>query len=289
MQWFSQLLQCFSPGIPETKKVLRLALPALGVAGFGYASVLQGLFYFSFTTFCLFSLPDFKKFDLLRIRFHQNWDVLRQLFKTGWPISLQITAEMVSIVVCATFVGWLGSNALAAYQVIIQYQFLIVVPIFAVAQASGVLVGQALGAKQFAEIKKLGHASLLITVILSVIIALAFLFFPKPLSSLYLNVNDPNNQQILQLIGTLFVVLAISQLFDAVRNVLTGLLRGLFDTRFPMMIGLLGIWLIGIPLSYVLAFTLQWNVMGVMLGGACGMLMGAIVLYYRWHAAQFTA
>ncbi len=261
----------------------KFGFPALGVAGFGYASFLQGLFYFTFTTFCLYFLPDFKKFDLFRLRIHSSWSALKELFRVGWPISLQISGEMLSFLVAITFIGWLGSNSLAAYQVIMQYQLLIVIPIFAIAQASGILIGQAYGAKKFADIKKLGTASIRLTCFICILTGLLFLLFPGQLSSLYLNVHDANNANTLHLIIVLFAIMAFSQFFDAIRNILTGSLRGLLDTRFPMIIALGSIWLISVPLGYILGFPLQLDVAGVMAGWLGGMVIGAIILYYRWY------
>jgi len=258
--------------------------PQLGVVGFGYASALQGIFYFFFTTLCLYLISDFKKFDLFTIRLHSNWHALKQLLKIGWPISLQISGEMLSFLVATTFIGWLGTNALAAYQVIMQYQFLIVIPIFAISQASGILIGQAYGGKKIADIKKLVSASIRMVSVIGLITGLIFLLFPTLLSSLYLDINDPTNIQTVRLITSLFAIMAFSQFFDAIRNVLTGSLRGLLDTRFPMMIGLISIWLVGVPLGYVFAFLLHFGAMGVISGWMCGMILGAIILYFRWYS-----
>lgn len=264
----------------------KFGFPELGVIGFGYSSALQGIFYFLFTTACLYFIPDFRKFNLFRIRIHSNWHVLKELFQIGWPISLQISGEMLSFLVATTFIGWLGTNSLAAYQVIMQYQFLIVIPIFAIAQASGILIGQAYGGKNFADIKKLGTASIIMVSMIGIVNGLIFLLFPKMLTSLYLNINDPGNTQTIHLIVLLFAIMAFSQFFDAIRNVLTGSLRGLLDTRFPMIIGLGSIWFISVPLGYFLGFPLHFDAVGVISGWMCGMVVGAIILYYRWHSVS---
>lgn len=262
----------------------KFGLPSLGVAGFGYASALQGWFYFLSTTTCLCVIHDFKKFNLFRIRTYQNWRILTHLFKVGWPISLQISGEMLSFIVSATFIGWLGTTALAAYQVIMQYQYLIVIPIFAISQANAILIGQAFGSKQFSDIKKLLRISMQIVMTISMAIGLVFILFPKILSSLYLNMYDPANIQSVYLVITLFIILAISQFFDAVRNVLMGSLRGLLDTKYVMLIGFIGIWLVGTPLGYLLAFPFHWGASGILLGGMCGILFATAMLYSRWRS-----
>jgi len=119
--------------------------------------------------------------------------------------------------------------------------------------------------------------------IASSIVAVAFLALPKTLAAFYMNVNDPENAATLHLAILIFLIIAFSQIFDAVRNVLIGILRGLFDTRFPMYMSLLTIWVVGMPLSYILAFPLHFGAIGFVIGGMLGMLGGVTVMIYRWY------
>lgn len=260
-----------------------LGFPRLGVKGLGYALDLQGWSYFLFTSSVIYFSRFFKHFDLFTFRIHQSWDDLIHLFKIGWPICIQIGGEMLSFLVTAAMVGWLGVNALAAYQVVTQYLFVIVVPLFSLAQASGILVGQAFGEKNYHKINRIGHAGVLFSFTLSFIVALIFLIAPKLLASFYLNIHTPENIDILHIIVVLFAVVALQQIFDGIRNVLTGSLRGLFDTQFPMYIGLIVIWVIGIPLGYLLAFHYSLGVTGIVIGSSVGMCLGMIILFYRWN------
>lgn len=261
----------------------KLGFPKLGVAGFGYARVAQMIFYFLFTTVCLIKMPFFKPFELFRLRLHRNWQALAHLLRIGWPICVQISGEMLSFAFVVTMVGWIGVTALAAYQVIIQYSMLNVVPIFALSQASGIVIGHACGSKQFDDIKKLGFASITIALCMSGIAAILFLVFPKLLASVYFDVNNASYSSTLHLTIILFAITAFSQIFDAVRNVITGGLRGLFDTRYPMIIGMLVIWLIGIPLSYFFGLVLHYGAPGIAFGSLVGMAIGAILIVQRWY------
>jgi MATE family multidrug resistance protein len=261
----------------------KLGIPKLGVSGFAYALNLQGWFYFGFTTLIISYHHYFKKFILFKWQIGEGWRHFWQMLTIGWPISFQICSEMFSFLVSTTMVGWLGLNSLAAYQVTIQYIILLLIPIFALSQASGILISHTAGEKKFAEIKILGKVSLAITFIITSMVAGLFLLFPEKLASLYLHTQDAKNPTIIHLIILLFAISAATQLFDGFRNVLTGMLRGLFDTRFPMYVGILSIWLLGIPLGYFLAFTLHLGVIGISLGYAGGMMIGALILIKRWR------
>lgn len=261
----------------------KFGLPHLGVAGLGYAVVIQYTFFFVFTTLFFYYEKSFKPFALFNYRAHQHLEHFQQMFKMGWPICVQMGGEMLSFFVSGIMVGWLGTTALAAFQIVNQYYFLIVIPIFSLSQASGILVGHARGAQQLHEIKKISHASIAIGLTLSLLVAGIFLFFPKNLAAFYIEINNPANAATLHLTILIFIIIAFSQILDSVRNILLGILRGLFDTRFPMYISLITIWLFGMPLSYILAFPLHLGIGGFVTGGMFGMLTCMLVLLYRWH------
>lgn len=261
-------------------------MPKLGVAGLGFATALQYSFFFIFTTLFFYYEKSFKAFELFKYRVHQHWEHFIQMFRIGWPICVQMGGEMLSFFVSGIMIGWIGITALAAFQIVNQYYFLIVIPIFSLSQASGILVGHARGAKQFHEIKKLSYASIAIVLVASLFVAFVFLLFPKNLASFYMDVNNPTNAATLHLTILIFMIIAFSQVLDGLRNILIGILRGLFDTRFPMYMSLITIWLVGMPLSYILAFPLHLGAVGFVIGGMLGMFGGATVMIYRWYVLR---
>ncbi len=256
-------------------------LPKMGVAGLGYATAAQYSFFFIFTTLFFYFEKSFKRYSLFTYRVHQHKEHFIQMIKIGWPICVQMGGEMLSIFVSSIMIGWLGLTALAAFQIVNQYYFLIVIPVFSLSQASGILVGHARGAKHFHEIKTLSYASIAIVMAISILVACAFFLFPTSLASLYMDVSNPSNADTLHLTILIFMVIAFSQAFDGLRNTLIGLLRGLFDTRFAMYMSLATIWLVGMPLGYLLAFPLHYGAVGFVIGGMLGMLVGASVMILR--------
>lgn len=261
----------------------KFGIPAMGVAGLGHATTAQYSSFFIMTTLVFYFDKTYSRYELFRYRVFKHLDHFAKMFKTGWPIAVQMGGEMLSFFVSGIMIGWLGSRSLAAFQITCQYYFLIVIPIFSLSQASGILVSHAAGSKQFQEIKQLAHVSIAIVLILSGCVACLFLLFPTHLSAFYLDINNPENAVTLHLAKMIFFLTAFNQLFDALRNVLIGILRGVFDTRFPMYLNLLTIWVIGMPLSYILAFILDFGVIGFVAGGMIGMLTAAMVMVYRWQ------
>lgn len=261
----------------------KLGIPKMGVAGLGIANAVQYSFFFVVSTLFFYFDKSFRSYELFRFHLRRHLDHFVKMIKVGWPISIQMGGEMLSFFVSGIMVGWLGTESLGAFQIVNQYYFLIVIPIFSLSQASGILVGHASGAQQLHEIKELSYASIGMTLIASMLVAFVFLAFPTKLASLYLDVSNTINSSTLHLTILIFIIIAFSQIFDAVRNILIGILRGLFDTRFPMIMSLLTIWVIGMPLSYLLAFPLNYGIVGFVLGGMLGMFGGMIIMVHRWH------
>ena len=261
----------------------KLGFPHCGIAGLGYATIIQMLagcmMYFGVIAF----KAEFKPYNFLK-RIPSPHRCMKQLLSIGLPISLQTGAELLYFLTVTMMTGWLGNEALGANQITRQYMFLLVVPIFSLSQAAGVLVSQSYGRKEFSAIPKFGNASLQLAFFLVTVVGGLYVFMPHQLARLFIDISDPKNQHILYLASWLFVIAVTYEFFDAVRNVLTGALRGLYDTKYAMMVSVLGIWCVSLPCAYYFAFHLHWGVIGIALGTSTGILLGMILMISRWHS-----
>ena len=205
----------------------KFGFPNLGVAGLGYARAAQNLFFFLFSTTIFCCSKRFKQYNLFHYRVHHHLNHFAQMIRVGWPICVQMAGEMLSIFVIGIMIGWLGKTALGAFQVVNQYCFLVIIGVFSLSQASGILIGEASGARQFHEVRRLGNVSLVWVLIVTSLVAAIFIAIPKVLASVYLNIDDTNNAETVHYITLIFFIMAFSQMFDGLRHVLFGALRGL--------------------------------------------------------------
>jgi MATE family multidrug resistance protein len=106
---------------------------------------------------------------------------------------------------------------------------------------------------------------------------LAFVLMPEDLIRLFSD--DP---QVLRVGTSLLLLAAVFQLFDGIQGVITGTLRGIGDTRTPMLVNLLAHWLVGLPISYTLCFTIGWGVYGLWVGLSLGLIIVGVILLYVW-------
>ncbi len=256
--------------------------PKLGVSGIGLAIGLQYWVGFLFMLSQFLFNKFFKPFAIFKIRPINRFAELKLLFNIGWPISVQVGAELLAIFSMTVMTGWLGKISLSARQVANQYLVFTIVPVIGVAQACGILVSYSLGKKFFSDIRRILIINLWLAFAFIIWFFLAFLLIPNTLARVYININDQTNTQLLHLVQLLLLIACFSQAFDSIRNITSGALRGLYDTRYPMMMGFIGLWLIAIPLGYILAFNFHLGVIGLSIGFAIGVTVAACFQMRRW-------
>lgn len=261
----------------------RFGLPQCGVAGLGYALIIQSIIGIIVVTGYLFFSPARQSFALFSRHSHQGFSDFMQVCRVGWPMSLQFGGELLSIFVIALMIGWLGVGALAAVQVTQQWMLLVIVPVFAMSEAGGILVGHAVGRGAYDTLFDIGRANLVVSVGFVLIIGIAFFLFPDFFASFYFDVTKVENSAMLYTVRVLFLLLVFTLILNTIRDVVSGLLRGLFDTKFPMHAGLTVMWLLVLPIGYLFAFPFKMGVIGFRFGGLIGLLAGAITMLWRWR------
>lgn len=261
----------------------KLGLPKLGIAGLGYGYVIQSWTMFVSVIIYFLIKKEFHSCELFKIRIFKTFAILKKLLQIGWPICLQMASELLTFFAVTIMAGWINADALAARQVSVQYTLLMILPLMAISQASGVLVSRSMGAKRPQDVQHYGNYALLLGLIISCITCLIFLIFPHKLVLLFIHTDATDTSNIAHLSIILLMIAAGGQIIDGIRNVATGALRGLYDTQFPMKISLLSLWVIGIPLAYIMAFPLHWGIIGLSLAFNVSVVIGAITLYLRWR------
>jgi MATE family multidrug resistance protein len=120
----------------------------------------------------------------------------------------------------------------------------------------------------------------------ALIASAAFLLFPEQLLSLFVDPTDPARPEVLAVGVTLLALAALFQLFDGAQVVAIGLLRGIQDTRVPMVMAAVSYWMVGLPVAYVLGFVLGWEEVGVWLGLVISLVVASALLMARfWRRA----
>jgi MATE family multidrug resistance protein len=206
---------------------------------------------------------------------------IRQLIQLGLPAAAQITLEVGAWNVATLSAGFLNPIALATHQIAINYASVTYMVPLGISAAAAVSVGHAMGAGDKARARRAGWLALLLGTAFMVLAGVVFLVAPRPLIELF--THDP---QVLAVGPSLLWIAAAFQIFDGVQTVCTGALRGLGETRAPMIANFVGYWVLGLPLGWILCFVLKWGIYGMWIGLTLALIVISAILLHRWRSAS---
>ena len=259
----------------------RLGFPALGLTGGGVGSTLTWLIMCGALIGVIRHERQFRRFHL----FGRWWrfDVERTLamIRLGWPIGLTMALEMGVFALAVYFMGWIGSSAVAAHAVAIQIAALTFMVPLGLGQAATVRVGLALGRRDRAGITRAGWTGWVVGVGFRGAMAIVMWAMPRSLVTLFL-ADVPANAAVIALAISFLKVAAAFQLADGAQVIGAGMLRGLHDTRWPLIFALFGYWGVGLGIGAWLAFSRDWQGVGIWTGLAAGLAAVALLMLWRW-------
>lgn len=256
--------------------------PEMGLTGTGWASTI--VFWFMFLVLVLYTrlFDVFRKYRLFSGFGRFDRDYFREILRIGWPISISHGMEAGLFAMTALMIGTIGTAELAAHQIAIQcaaYTFMVPMGI---GIAASVRVGQAIGREDILGAQRAGYVAMLLSVGFMFLAALLFWIVPEKVIGLYIDVNLADNLDVVRHAVVLLGVAAVFQVFDGVQVAASGALRGMKDTRIPMVIGFLSYWVVGLTFGLTLAFVFEWGAPGLWWGLVLGLGTAAVLLSVRF-------
>ena len=258
----------------------RLGLPALGIFGGGLASSIVWSLLALILVVVVLNDRQFRRFHVFGRVWRPDWPRLGQLVRLGLPIGLAFTFEVTVFAAAVYLMGLIDADSVAAHAIALQIAALTFMVPLGLSQAATVRVGRALGRRDADAITRAGWTAFALGVAFMTIMALAMWIFPRDLILLFLE--EDRNQRVIALAVSFVTVAAAFQIFDGAQVVAAGMLRGLHDTRVPMLIAVFGYWAVGIGVGIGLAFGAGWGGVGVWTGLASGLALVAVLLIWRW-------
>jgi MATE family multidrug resistance protein len=255
----------------------RLGAPQLGVAGSAWATTAsRWLMALALVALAWTELRP----HLLPVRREiTQWLPISRMLTIGAPIGLQHLMEYGVFGTVALLMGGLGTTAIAAHQVAINFASLTFMVPLGISGAAAVLVGQAVGRGDMPGARRAARAALACAVAFMAATAFLMLAVPAPLARIY-----TSDAAVITLAAALLPVAGAFQIFDGLQVVALGSLRGLADTRVPFLIALLGFWLLGFPVSLYLGFQRSIGAVGLWWGLVVGLAACAVLLLARLRA-----
>ena len=261
-------------------------IPALGLEGVGIAGTIANTLMFVGIVIIFRIDPILRRQGFRFARVWPNMRLLREMFRLGWPIAIALVTEYGIFDGLALVMGLFGPNTLAATAIVVQLvSFSYMIPL-SVSQATMIKVGIAAGRGDKTGISSAGWSGIALGVCCMIVVAMIYWFVPDPLIQLFLDTSDPNVTDVRDLAVHFMVVAGFFQIIDGIQVTGTGALRGLKDTRIPMIFVTGGLWGVGMPLGFFLAFPGGMKGTGVWTGLAVALTVISVLILVRWRALQ---
>jgi MATE family multidrug resistance protein len=257
-------------------------LPALGVAGAGWAkTIVSALMFLAVLAYTYFT-PTFRGYGLFRGRLSLDLGVCREIFRLGIPVAGIVILEMGLFAAVAIFSGQLGAVPLATYQVMLAWIGIAFMTAHGLAEAGMVRVAHGIGRNSLASARQAGLLTFAMGVSWLVLLIAVPLKYPEPLVRIFLEESDPGFSQVLSLTTQLLYLAAFFQIFDGLQVMASLALRGLKDTIVPLWCAALGYWVFGVGGGWILAFSLGMGAHGLWWGMAVGLTVTGSLLAVRF-------
>ena len=293
-----QVLRSFSEGVSMTKPVMytslfalagctagdyilmygKLGMPKLGAVGSGVASAIVLWLMAAFMAAYIYFKRDYQKYGAFsRFDWPQRKPLLA-LLRLGMPISVSLLMEGGFFGAVALLMGSIGTTIVGGHQIAINFASMTFMVPLGVAMAVTVRVGHAIGRGEPDAARLSGFVGVSLAAAFMTFSALMLFTVPDVIAGLY--TRDP---EVMKTAVMLLSMAGIFQIFDGLQVAASGALRGLKDTKIPMLITAFAYWGIGMPLGYLLGITWDGGPRALWIGFICGLAVAAVLLNARFH------
>lgn len=250
--------------------------PKLGIEGAAYASVIATIIATILYIYTVMFKQGYKRYNPWKL----PESLLKkgiEVIKIGLPIGGNWFLEMVSWTIFTTIVASFGEIEAASHNIAFQWVNLSFLPGVAISVAATTLIGKEVGAENREGAFKIGRLSIILGILWMGTMGLIFFFFGKTLMSIF-----TKDEGVIELGEKLLKIAALFQLFDALTTVISGVLRGAGDTRFPFIVTVISSWIIFTPSVIVFGKFFNYGAVGSWFGALLHLAITGIILTYRF-------
>jgi MATE family multidrug resistance protein len=260
-----------------------LGLPRLELFGAGLATTIINFGMFLASLWFATSRRPFRKYRVLGRIWRVDWALMRRLIAIGAPISLSFLLEYGLFGAAGLLMGLIGTTALAAHQIALQVAAILFMVPFGIGMAATVRVGHAVGRNDAPAVRRAGFVATLLGIVFMSIMTIAVIFGRFAIARFFFGEAAESAGAVIDLTATLLLVGATFFVADGIQTVVAGALRGLNDTRVPLLFAAVSYWLVGFIAAYGLAFRTDLEAVGVWIGLSCGTAVYATLLILRFQ------
>ncbi len=268
-----------------------LGIEAMGAIGVGWATTV--LHYYLFIVMLLFTMKTsrYRHIDIFGLAGKTGWlragiascksrvklTVIKEIITLGVPMGISIGLEVSLFAAVGIMIGSYGTEQIAGHQIAVNIASLSYMMPLGLSIAITARVGFHIGRDKPLEAKSVGYLGIIMALLIMIFNATIFISFPMTLASIY-----SNDIAVATIASQLLVFAAIFQLSDGIQVVAIGALRGMKDTKIPVLISIIAYWLIGFPAGYWFAEVQGYGVKGYWIAMISGLFLAAIMMTGRF-------
>jgi multidrug resistance protein, MATE family len=257
-----------------------LGLPRLGLFGAGLATSMVNFGMFLAGIWLAAQRRPFRKFHVLGHLWRIDWSLMRQLVVIGAPISIAFLLEYGLFGTAGLLMGLISTTALAAHQIALQIAAILFMVPFGIGMAATVRVGHAVGRGDAPAVQRAGLVATALGIVFMSVMTLVVMLGRFAIARIFLG---EATDATAELTATLLVVGSTFFVADGIQTIAAGALRGMSDTRVPLLFAIISYWLIGFTCAGALGFWTAWGAVGVWIGLSCGTAVYAALLLLRFR------
>jgi MATE family multidrug resistance protein len=261
----------------------KLGLPRLELFGAGLAHTTVNFGMFLAALWFSYGRRPFRKYRVLGHIWRIDWTLMRKLIVIGAPISVAFLLEYGLFAAAALLMGLISTTALAAHQIALQITAILFMVPLGIGIAATVRVGHAVGRNDAAGVKRAGYVATLLGIVIISALTLAVILGRFAIARFFFGEAAASAGDAVELTATLLMVGATFFVADGIQTVAAGALRGMNDTRVPLVFAAISYWLVGFTAAYGLAFWAGLGAVGVWVGLSCGTAVYATLLILRFR------
>lgn len=253
-------------------------LPRLELEGAGIANLISRILMAILMISYVLRSKNFKPYlHQAKIKFIK-WKDSLAIINYGIPTAFQYLFEIGAFALAALMMGMISANHQSAHQIAISIASATYMAASGIGAATSVRVGNALGEKNFLNLRRAGFSGYFMVLVFMGLSAILMIIGKEAFPKFYMDHPEVNS-----IASVLMIIAAFFQLSDGTQVVGLGALRGMGDVKIPTLVTFIAYWVIAIPLSYYLGFTLKMGAEGIWIALSLGLTISAVLLFWRFR------
>ena len=257
----------------------KYGMPELGLLGAGIATLVARMTMLALIIAVFFSKNSYKKYINGFLNGNITFTELKLINRIGFPVALQMGMEAASFSLTTIMVGWIGTTALAAHQIMVTVSQLGFMIYYGMAAAVAVKVSNYCGSGETTEIKRVATAGFRIITIMAVITSSIIFLSRNYIGGLFIE-----NTEVTLLVAQLAIPFVLYQIGDGMQCTYANALRGITDVKPIMLFAFIAYFVISLPSGYIFGFVLDWGLPGVWMSFPFGLTSAGIMFYLRFRS-----